>query len=42
MINLFISAIVFGTVILYGAMGEILTEKSGISWATRRLWGRSI
>ena len=29
MINLFISAIVFGTVILYGAMGEILTEKSG-------------
>ena len=29
MINLFVSAIVFGTVILYGAMGEILTEKSG-------------
>ena len=29
MINLFISAIVFGTVILYGALGEILTEKSG-------------
>ena len=29
MINLFISAIVFGTVILYGAIGEILTEKSG-------------
>ena len=29
MINLFISAIVFGTVILYGALGEIITEKSG-------------
>ncbi len=29
MINLFISAIVFGTVILFGALGEILTEKSG-------------
>ncbi len=29
MINLFISTIVFGTVILYGALGEILTEKSG-------------
>lgn len=27
--QLFISAIVFGTVILYGALGEILTEKSG-------------
>ena len=29
MINLFVSTIVFGTVILYGALGEILTEKSG-------------
>ena len=29
MINLFISAIVFGTVILFGALGEIITEKSG-------------
>ncbi len=29
MSQLFISAIVFGTVILYGALGEILTEKSG-------------
>ena len=29
MTNLFISAIVFGTVILYGALGEIITEKSG-------------
>lgn len=29
MINLFVSAIVFGTVILYGALGEILTEKAG-------------
>ena len=29
MIKLFISAIIFGTVILYGALGEILTEKSG-------------
>ena len=29
MINLFISAIAYGTVILYGALGEILTEKSG-------------
>ena len=29
MSNLFISAIVYGTVILYGALGEILTEKSG-------------
>ena len=27
--QLFISAIVFGTVILYGALGEILSEKSG-------------
>jgi len=29
MINLFMSAIVFGTVILFGALGEIITEKSG-------------
>ena len=29
MINLFISAIAYGTVILYGSLGEILTEKSG-------------
>ena len=29
MTNLFVSAIVFGTVILYGALGEILTEKAG-------------
>ena len=29
MINLFMSAIIFGTVILYGALGEIITEKSG-------------
>ena len=29
MINLFVSAIVFGTVILYGALGEIITEKAG-------------
>ncbi len=29
MIQLFVSSIVFGTVILYGALGEILTEKSG-------------
>ena len=29
MSQLFISAIVFGTVILFGALGEILTEKSG-------------
>ena len=29
MTNLFVSAIVFGTVILYGALGEILTEKVG-------------
>lgn len=29
MTKLFISAIVYGTVILYGALGEILTEKSG-------------
>ena len=28
-VSLFQAAIVFGTVILYGAMGEILTEKSG-------------
>ncbi|NCB50539.1 MAG: ABC transporter permease [Clostridia bacterium] len=28
-LSLFQAAIVFGTVILYGAMGEILTEKSG-------------
>ena len=28
-ISLFQAAIVFGTVILYGAIGEILTEKSG-------------
>ena len=29
MINLFMSAIVFGTVILFGALGEIITEKTG-------------
>ena len=29
MIQLFTSAIIFGTVILYGALGEILAEKSG-------------
>ena len=29
MTNLFVSDIVFGTVILYGALGEILTEKAG-------------
>ena len=29
LIQLFQSAVVFGTVILYGAIGEILTEKSG-------------
>ena len=29
MSDLFVSAIIFGTVILYGALGEILTEKSG-------------
>ena len=29
MIQLFTSAIIYGTVILYGALGEILTEKSG-------------
>ena len=29
MIQLFVSSIVFGTVILYGALGEVLTEKSG-------------
>ena len=29
LISLLTSAIVFGTVILYGAMGEIITEKSG-------------
>ena len=29
MIQLLQSAIVFGTVILFGALGEILTEKSG-------------
>jgi len=29
MTDLFVSAIIFGTVILYGALGEILTEKSG-------------
>ena len=28
-VSLFQAAIVFGTVILYGSMGEILTEKSG-------------
>ena len=28
-VSLFQAAIIFGTVILYGAMGEILTEKSG-------------
>ena len=28
-VNLFTKAIFFGTVILYGALGEILTEKSG-------------
>ena len=30
LISLFQAGIVFGTVILYGAIGEILTEKSGI------------
>lgn len=29
LISLFQAAIVFGTVILFGATGEILTEKSG-------------
>ena len=29
LVSLFQAAIVFGTVILYGAMGEILTQKSG-------------
>ena len=29
MIKLFISAIIYGTVIMYGALGEIITEKSG-------------
>ena len=29
LISLFQAGIVFGTVILYGAIGEILTEKSG-------------
>ena len=29
LISLLTSAIVFGTVILYGAVGEIITEKSG-------------
>ena len=28
-ISLFQAAIVFGTIIIYGAIGEILTEKSG-------------
>ena len=29
LVQLLQSAVVFGTVILFGAMGEILTEKSG-------------
>ena len=29
LIQLLQSAVVFGTVIMFGAMGEILTEKSG-------------
>lgn len=29
LISLFTSAVIFGTVILYGAVGEIITEKSG-------------
>ena len=29
LISLLTSAIIFGTVILYGAVGEIITEKSG-------------
>ncbi|MCC8181420.1 MAG: ABC transporter permease, partial [Clostridiales bacterium] len=29
LVQLLQSAVVFGTVILYGALGEILTEKSG-------------